>query len=97
MAMSLLREFHCVADYRPRPPGEGMGHIMNTPRPVTDKGRKDGHRGPSFAVRSSSYTQELGQRQVRLAVVKSGRLRALVLSLGCLLLGIAMPALHLAT
>jgi hypothetical protein len=71
-----------------------MGHIMNTPRPVTDKGRKDGHRGPSFAVRSS-YTQELGQRQARLAVVKSGRLRALVLSLGCLLLGIAMPALHL--
>jgi hypothetical protein len=71
-----------------------MGRIMITPRPVTDKGRKDGHRGPSFAVRSS-YTQELGQRQARLAVVKSGRLRALVLSLGCLLSGIAMAALHL--
>jgi hypothetical protein len=43
----------------------------------------------------SSYAHELGQRKAQLAVVKSNRLRALVLSLGCLLLGIAILALAL--
>ena len=75
-------------------PGEGAGRIMNMPRTVTDKVQKDRPQAPSSAV-LSSYTHELGQRQARLAVVKSGRLRALVLSLGCLLIGIAVPALTL--
>ena len=44
----------------------------------------------------SSYTDQLGQRKVRLAAAKSRRLYALVLSLSCLLFGIAIPALALA-
>jgi len=67
---------------------------MNTPHPVTDNVQKNRPLAePSVVL--SSYTHELGQRKTRLAVVKSGRLRALVLSLVCLLLGIAMPALTL--
>jgi hypothetical protein len=67
---------------------------MTTPHPVTDKVQKNRQLAEPSAV-LSSYTHELGQRQVRLAVVKSGRSRALVLSLSCLLIGIAMAALHL--
>lgn len=67
---------------------------MNMPRTVTDKIQKDRPQALSSAV-LSSYTHELGERQARLAVVKSVRSRALVLSLGCLLSGIVLPAFHL--
>jgi hypothetical protein len=73
--------------YRLVAPGEGTGHIMNTHH----QNRQTAE--PSSVL--SSYTHELGRRQTQLAIAKARRLRALVLSLGCLLSGIAMIALTL--
>ena len=68
-------------------PGEGKGQTLNVHR--------ESNQSTEASVVLSSYTRRLGQLQTQLAVVKVRRLRTLVLSAACLLLGIATIALAL--